>query len=324
MIRVGPQERIDFLTKWTEARLKRQGAEEICKLRQDVVDRLATTRSGAVAQRDLDEAKVQLAEAQTQLAMAKAGVATWQQALDEMDRPSAAEAHQWSRPLLVPAEGGANADLEITELAGQPGTAVEAGGLVARVVDVSRPLVRLDFPAALLQVSPPPSDLDLFAASDPQTPPTPFRATRVGPASQLDTASQLAGYLYAIGPCTKDVPSAARVPAPDAIRPYRSVWRPGLFVRARLPQPAMPPQDAVAVPASALLYHQGRALVYVRVQPDRYQHRDVQVLGHDGDHCILTARSLLNPTGIEPKEVVVTNNAQVLLSAEFRRDTDDD
>jgi hypothetical protein len=324
VIRVGPQERIDFLSKLTEARLKQKGAEEVCKLRQSVVDRLATTRSGAVAQRDLDEAKVQLAEAQTQLATAKAAVAVWQQALEEIDQPGTGEPRVWSRPLLVPAEGGASADLEITELAGQPGMAVEAGGLVARVVDFSRPLVRLDFPADLLQAGPPPPEVELFAAPDRQSPQTAFKATCVGPASQVDASSQFAGYLYAVGNGSQGTPSAAHAVEREANRPSRSVWRPGLFVRARLPQPASSPQQAVTVPASALLFHQGRALVYVRVQPGKYERREVQVLAHEGERCILTARSPLNPIGIGPNEMVVTNQAQVLLSAEFRRDTDDD
>src|SRR5438876_595581 len=62
----------------------------------------------------------------------------------------------------------AGAVLEVTEIVGQPGAAVEAGGLVIRLVDVSRPLVRLDLPAELLRDGPPLSEVELgLVASRP-------------------------------------------------------------------------------------------------------------------------------------------------------------
>jgi hypothetical protein len=336
-VRVGPQERLDLAARLNEARLKRQGAEEVVQLRHSVVERLARARSDVVAQRDLDEARVQLAEAQTQLATAKAAVDIWQQALDEIDRHEARAEGVWSRPLAVPAEAGGGADLEVTELAGQPGVAVEAGGLVARVVDFRRVLVRLDLPAELLRAGPPPADVELVASSNPPVelrgglsrldePPAaaPVKAVRVGPAPQVEASSQLVGYYYSMDN------AASAAPADGKARPARTAWRPGRFVRAVLPLAAAPAQEAVSVPATALLYHQGRTLVYVRIAPDKYRCHEVQVLGHRDGRCVV-APAPQDPTGTRtegrgllPDDVVVTRQAQVLLSTEFRRDTDND
>ena len=67
-------------------------------------------------------------------------------------------------------------------------------------------------------------------------------------------------------------------------------WRPGLFVKAQVQVPDSVPQPAVAVSEAALLYHQGRALVYVCVGPGRYERREVQVLGRDGGRWLLTSK----------------------------------
>jgi hypothetical protein len=69
------------------------------------------------------------------------------------------------------------------------------------------------------------------------------------------------------------------------------------------------------VPASAVLFHQGRALVYVRLDPDRYERREVQLLGRESDRWVLAS-------GVKTGEFVVHEQAQVLLSQEFNADTD--
>jgi hypothetical protein len=72
------------------------------------------------------------------------------------------------------------------------------------------------------------------------------------------------------------------------------------------------------VPSAALLYHQGRALVYVRLSPGRYERREVQVLGRDGERWVLA------PGEVQAGEPVVCKRAQVLLSEEFRGEMDND
>ena len=93
-------------------------------------------------------------------------------------------------------------------------------------------------------------------------------------------------------------------------------WRPGLFVKANLDVDAAKPVSAVAVPRSALLYHQGRALVYIQLSGERYQRREVTVLGRDGDSWVLGS-------GVDGDDRVVTDGALALLSEEFRADVDD-
>ena len=71
------------------------------------------------------------------------------------------------------------------------------------------------------------------------------------------------------------------------------------------------------MPATSLLYHDGRALVYVRLSPGRYERREVRVLGRDGGRWVLSE-------GVVAGEPVVSARAQVLLSEEFRGEADND
>jgi hypothetical protein len=80
----------------------------------------------------------------------------------------------------------------------------------------------------------------------------------------------------------------------------------------------------VAVPVGAVLFHQGRALVYVRVKPGAYERREVRLLGREGDSWAIAARQESEPWGLEPGEIVAHRGAQVLLSEEFRSDVGGD
>src|SRR5262249_41249645 len=161
----------------------------------------------------------------------------------------------WTQPLVAPAAG------EVVELTGRPGMAVEPGGGVARVVDFRFALVRLEIPPEALTAGPPPS-VELIANQsappalagpanrpDPAPPGRTLTAKLVGAAPQVEVNSQYAAYWYEAD--TTAGPSAAP-----------GVWRPGLFVKAFVKVPGAEARAAVSVPATALLYHQGRALVY--------------------------------------------------------------
>jgi hypothetical protein len=314
-VRVGPQERLDFHDKLTQARLKRDGAQEVCKKRQELVARLKA-KPGGVSWRELDDAEVTLIEAETQLASAKASLELLQQCVDEIDALPAKGANQWSKALAAPAENGTD-NLEVTELGGQPDTAVEAGGLVARLVDFTRPLVRLDVPAELLAAGAPPREIQLTTVPvvnplerGTPTQPVPVKAVLVGPVGQIDASSQFVGYLYQIESGSTKI-----------------AWRPGLFVQARLPAASGEGKSAIEVPASAILYHQGRTLVYVQCEEDAYERREVQILGQEGDRCFLAPLDVFLEDnklnfGVKPGEKVVSSQAQVLLSTEFGKDND--
>jgi hypothetical protein len=313
-VRVGPEVRLDLENKLADARIKQRGAEEEVRLQQGRADSLqAVTAQQIISRVELDAALIQLAQAKNQLATAKAAAELWEKALGEIREGAGRKGSPWRRPLTAPADG------EVTELAARPGMDVEAGGLVAQVVDFRRPLVRLDLPPGALPAGPS-QRVELFPT--PPAPPalrgalnqphgarlaSPVEATRVGPAPRLDVTSQFVGYWYEVG----NPPGGA-------------LWRPGLQVKAYLRPPDAAPQPAVSVPAAAVLYHEGRALVYVRLTKKKYERREVRLLGREGDRWVLARRKATDPTGVVPGERIVANQAQVLLSEEFRGVADDD
>ncbi len=326
-IRVGPEVRLELLTKLNDALARREGAKKIVKIQQERVDRFESA-SGSIARADLDAARVQLNEARIQLASAEASVAVWQDALAQINHQGDRKDAAWSYPLKTPFPG------VVTDVAAGPGTAVEAGSLIIRVVDFQRVLVRLDIPlSALAAGAPPQVELIAVAAApaalDAGSRPVPaVPAVLVGPAPQVDAASQSAGFWYEVNlAATSGKPSVSASPSPatgafpenrdKAASNLPEFWRPGLFVKAEVPVQGVPAQSAVAVPRSALLYHQGRALVYVRLSPGRYERREVQVLGREGNRWLLAG-------GVAAGEHVVSQRAQVLLSEEFRGETDND
>lgn len=331
-IRVGPQERLTLRDNLNSARLRKAGAAEVVRLRQERVKRLTkVTHSEILPRQQLDDALVLLSEAQTLLAIADAGVALWEQAEAEIDRPNGNKTF-YSLPLIAPADG------EITELAARPGAAIEAGGLVARLVDFRRPLVRLDIPPALLDAGAPrkvelfgistsPSALSGVLSAEVDGPFVPVVATLVGPAPQLDVTSQFVGYWYAVDSASfatsPALPSDRRV-GPDSDGPASAVWRPGLRVTCSIAPASARRQPAIAVPQTAVLYHLGRPLVYVAVDPIRFQRREVRLLGRLDDRWILAASDADPLGGVAAGELVVCREAQVLLSEEFRGDEGED
>jgi hypothetical protein len=320
-VRVGPQERLDLLTKLNEARLKQQGAEEHVRLQQARVDRFKGAGQ-AISRAELDTARSQLTEARTQLATATAAVKEWQQALDAINRLGDRKDRKWSQPLTAPAGG------EITELAGRPGMALEPGGVVARVVDFRFALVRLELPPECLTAAPP-AEVELFALSatpaalegasnrpDPSPPVRALTGRLLGTAGQVEVHSQFAAFWYEVDTGPPSTPSTTATKATGEVAAAR-LWRPGLFVKAFVPVPHSEPRPAVSVPETSLLYHDGRALVYVRLSPGRYERREVQVLGRQRGAWVLAR-------GVEAGEPVVSRRAQVLLSEEFRAEVDND
>jgi biotin carboxyl carrier protein len=330
-IRIGAQERLALQDNLNNARSKKEGAEKVVALQRARINRIeSVSRSQIVPGQQLDDAKVLLADAETQFAIAAAAVELWQKALEEAARPGHRETTTYTQPLVSPGEG------EVTDLSARPGMSIEAGGLVAQIVNFRRILVRLEIPRELLAVGPPgPLRLQANAAGfasmagivrttgTVDVPPM-VETIPVGPAPSVDAASQFIGYWYESAPERSEGPSekpgsvSAENDGPDTL------WRPGLQVKGSLTPPSTRLRPAVAVPAGAVLFHQGRALVYVRVKPGAYARREVRLLGRDGDSWVVAARQTRDPSGIEPGEVVVHRGSQLLLSEEFRSDVDID
>jgi biotin carboxyl carrier protein len=331
-IRVSRLEQFDLQSKLADALVKRKRAEEIRDRRQELVKRQAQASAGAVTQLQREEAEVQLAEAESQVDSARAAAALLQKALDEIEQRKASGtpspgSSSWALPLTAPTDG------EVTEVGNQPDTAVEAGGLVVRIVDFRRCRVRLDLPPSLLTAGPP-AALDLVALAPPGPAlagPTnqltvaalspAVSARLLGPAPDVDAASQFARYWYSVGFRKQDM---------EGIQPELRegvLWRPGLFVKSYVSAPQATAQPAVKVPASAVLFHQGRALVYVHTQPGRFQRREARILGRQRDHYFLVPRDIVfgdEKVGVDAGEQIVSEQAQILLSEEFRSEIDND
>jgi biotin carboxyl carrier protein len=306
-VRVSPQERLDLQTKLSDARFKQQGAETIYAIQQERVARFEKSPS-TLARNDLDQALVQRADAWTQLGSARATAELYQHAVDRLNCP---ETGPWSQLVTAPFDG------EVVELTAQPGMNVEAGAVLLRITDPSAVLVRLDLPPEVLSRGRAKKRVDVSLAgsappgmqgpnnrNEPAAAVTTVAAELVGPAPVADAASQLLGFWYRLDPSSPATENLALV------------WRPGMFVTAALPTGAK--QEVVSVADGALLYHQGRALVYVKIDANRYERREVRVLGRaPGKRWALAE-------GVKPGELVVSVRAQALLSEEFRGDVDND
>jgi hypothetical protein len=304
-IEIRPPDPLDVQAKLTDAKLKQDGARKVLMIQQERVARFESAPK-SLARGELDAALVARAEAETQLATAEGAVKLYSDILAALHNQDPKQA-TWTLPVTAPASG------EITELSGQPDMVVEAGALIAKVVDFRRALIRVDIPLQLLTAAPPDTlKLSVLPAIPPalQGPtnrPEPPEAAAtvsaklVGVAAQVDPLLQAAGYLYEV-----DV----------AASPAGSLWRPGLFVKSQFKVNDAKPIAAVAIPKSALLFHQGRALVYLKLSELRYQRKEVTVLGRDGEQWIIGR-------GVDADDLVVTEGAGALLSMEFRADVDD-
>ena len=311
-VRVGPEILVDLKNKLAEARIRQQGAEVQIKLQQKRVNSLKkVTSQGIFSHAELEAAEIQLAQFQNQLATARASAELWHNALQEVELRKGKERSPWSHRLVAPADG------EITAVPGRPGMAVEPGALVFEIVNFRHPLIRLDIPPEILTLGGPPKEQPVQVAAvppafksvlnpSPSARPSPAVTTHLaGPAPRVDVTSQFVSYWY-----------EAHLPAKDKAS-LSALWRPGMQVVAEVQARGAAPQAAIAVPARAVLYHQGRPLVFVRVGSEEYQRREVHLLSRMGDTWVLAARQGGLPVGVTADEAVVTHAAQVLLSKEF-------
>ena len=288
--RFSPLEKLDLKAKSLEAETRYKSAEDVLKIREERAQRLNLLQSGSISRSDLELAAIQVAEAKMLKDVALSQWSIWKQAHEASAKKSIIV------PIPAPLTG------EIAEIGAQPGANVEVGQLLVRIVDFRRVLVRLDFPSSNTTLTPP-EDVEVETLGTLQEKPAPWRAHLRGPAPNVEVGLQKASYLYEI------------VPVSEGSAPS---WRPGLYVKAILPDPAKKLEPAVAFPASAVLVHQGRTLVYVYIPDDRYKRLEVEVLDRVGDIVYVSAK------GWYPDDRVVVKQAQVLLSEEFRRDTDDE
>jgi multidrug efflux pump subunit AcrA (membrane-fusion protein) len=284
--RFTPTEGLDLKTKLVEAEARHKSAEEVVKIRQEALERRNKLPAGLLTQDDVDTASVQLTEARMQANIALTQWKIWKQALESAGKKTVIV------PIQSPLAG------EITDIGVQAGANVDAGQMIARIVDFRRVLLRLDFPTAASGDMPPRS-VQVKAIDAP----TVWRASLRGRAPSLEPGLQKASWFYEIMPDEKGTSPR---------------WQAGLFALAILEDVSKKSIAALAIPSSALLVHQGRTLVYIEKRLGRYERREVEVLGRDDKTVYIAAEGWL------VDDRVVVSGVQVLLSEEFRNETDED
>ena len=284
--RFTPTEGLDLKTKLVEAEARHKSAEEVVKIRQERLGRLDKLPVGLLSQDEADSASVQLSEARMQANVALTQWKIWKQALESVGKKTVIV------PIQSPIAG------EIAEIGVQPGTNVDAGQMIVRIVDFRRVLLRLDFPTSATSEKPPTpvyvKALDSAAE---------WRASLRGRAPNLEPGLQKASWFYEI------------MPDEHGASPR---WQAGLYATA-IVDSTRPTVPAIAVPSSALLVHQGRTLVYIEKRLGRYERREVELLDRVGATLYVAAAGwLVN------EDRVVISGTQVLLSEEFRNEMDED
>ena len=283
--RVAPE---DLEIKLKESQLKLIAAQETSRILEARLRRLEAVRE-TVSKREIEDDEARLIDAKAQEQIAQATVTTWEQALARVrgrGPETATERSALSFSVTVPLTA------EVIETPVRPGMAVESGTTLLVLVDFNRPLVRLDIPPQPLAGQRPPATIELAvvvgqppalsgirnssaaaAASFDNR-----RATLVGPAGQVDLASQMAGYFYQVDP------ASGKDGVADNNAATCSPWRPGMFIKADIPSPGGAGQEAVSVPDAAVLIHQGRTLIYEQLkssdeQVKHFKRQEVEVLG---------------------------------------------
>ena len=285
--RFTPTEGLDLQTKLVEAEARQKNAEEVVKIRQERLTRLGQLPVGILSQDDVDSATVQLSEARMQANVAQTQWKIWKQALESVGK----------KTIIVPIQSPIAG--EVADISVQPGANVDAGQLIARIVDFRRVLLRLDF-----ATSPTSEKLPTSVQVESLDSTVSWRAHLRGRASSLEPGLQKASWFFEIMPDERGTSPR---------------WQAGFYIKAVLDDSTKPALSAVALPSSALLVHQGRTLVYIEKRLGRYERREVKVLAREGATTIVSADDWLADV-----DRVVISGAQVLLSEEFRSEMDND
>lgn len=157
----------------------------------------------------------------------------------------------------------------------------DSGALLSDVVDRHRFLVRVTLPPGVVIASPPKEASALYDGID-------LRLSFVSKAATADPKLPGVSYLY-------QTPSQSLLP--------------GLTLAVTLAAPGT--QSGLLVPDSAVVWLEGKAWVYVRVQPTIFVRRAINPSrAGPGNGYIVT--------GITPDARIVIRGAQMLLSEEFR------
>jgi hypothetical protein len=238
------------------------------------------------------KAKTQVKTAQARLAMSKPAFERAQSLYNDQRAVSQAVLESAEAALTADQASLAAAEAQARTLAAtayQEWGSVLGKSLVEELPTINRLIERRDF---LVQVTLPPG-VTLPAAPPAATIQTGKHAqatiTFVSPATRVDPKIQGLSFFYTA--------------------PAESGVLPGMNVLASLPTGKS--VDGVTVPASAIVWWQGRAWVYRRAGPDTFTREEIATeLASEGGSYVVK--------NIPPAADIVVSGAQLLLSEEFR------
>lgn len=272
--RLAPSERISLGDRLLAAKADLESSSSALTAARAALDRakILNADDKNVSDRAVQEAETKLAAEQ---ARAKAAGRTVQ-----LIESSLASTRSASLPLEIERGG------QVVEVLAHPGESVESGQAMVRVSRFDQLLARVDVSAGE-PVATSASTATILPLGH-ETPP--LRGQRIALAAAVDPKTQGQPFLFRITNASNTL-------------------RPGLAVTAYLESPGTE-RAGVIVPRSAVVRQSGKAWVYVKTGPDRFNRREA-ILDEPTDLGWFT-RSL--NTG----DLIVTTGAQTLFSEEFK------
>lgn len=301
-VRVSPEIVADLRSrlKESEARLPSdldavESLSQIVKGLQPVANKQILSRT------ELDAAMANLAKAQAQVASDRSIVSSLASVLAEAEISEDTHSSHFRLPLVLSKSG------QVTDLFVSTSCFVEAGQHLARIVDQSKQIVRFEIPLSNYSELEKTQNAITVTVGGSEV-----KGKYLGDTGEVSPSSQLRQYLFEF----KDE--------------GRSL-RPGQVVQGRLDLGVqasdVQTNPALEIPSSALLYHQGLPLVFVKISDEAFQRRSVQVLSFAETKVVIrsasdTSRDL--QIGVAEGESVVTSGTQMLLSRLFLQSGGDD
>ena len=241
--RLAPIERVDLVTRLSDARADVEAAEARVNAARSSFERarILNADNKNISDRALQEAEASLKTEEARLAAARRNVA-------ELEAAAARQAAGTTPMPLPVARGG-----EVVEILARPNETIESGQPIVRVARFDRLLVRVDVPAGETVDR----NLTMARIAAIGQEDRPFTGQRISLASNVDPSTLGQGFLFRI---VGAVPSL----------------RPGAAIVAYLQAPGAP-QQGVIVPYSAIVRSGGKTWVFRQLEPDKFSRSEVAV-----------------------------------------------
>ena len=241
--RLAPIERVDFVTRLSDARGDVEAAEARVTAARAAFERMRTLNADNknVSDRALQEAEAALKVEEARLAAARRNVA-------QLEAASASQAAGTSPMPLIVARGG-----EVVEVLARPNEAIESGQPVLRVVRFDSLLARVDVPAGEIVDR----NLTMARIVAVGQEDRPFTGQPVSLASSIDPATLGEGFVFRLSGSPRSL-------------------RPGTAVIAYLRAPGAS-EEVVVVPYSAVMRFAGKTWVYRQLADDRFSRHEVGI-----------------------------------------------